>query len=147
MNLRLAESTGMNIFQYKLLSFVLSAVILGLIGSFYAHYETYIVGDTFGMWVNIYAQVYAILGGVGFAVLGPIVGSALMTIVPEALRLSNLLAYVFNGVILILLILFLPEGVLSLSKIRIPFKNLKHNIFKKSEASKSAISKGEGESK
>ena len=67
---RLAESIGINIFRYKLLSFVIASAIAGLAGSFFAHYQTFIMPDTFSMWRNIYVQLYAILGGIGFATMG-----------------------------------------------------------------------------
>ncbi|OGO22621.1 MAG: hypothetical protein A2144_14035 [Chloroflexi bacterium RBG_16_50_9] len=114
LNPRLAESLGVNIFRYKLLAFVVSSGIVGLIGSFYAHYGGFVIPTTFGMWINIYIQIYAILGGLGYATLGPLVGSAIMTFFPEMIRMAKEVAPVFTGAILILLILFLPKGILSL---------------------------------
>ncbi len=111
---RLAESIGVDISKYKLLSFVLSSAAAGLVGCFFAHYQSFIMPDTFTMWRNIYIQIYAILGGIGFAILGPLVGSTVMTIFPEFMRSSMLLAQIFIGIILILLIIFFPEGILGL---------------------------------
>lgn len=85
-NSQLAESIGINIFRYKLASFVLSSTLCGLIGSFFAHYQTFVVPDSFGMWQNIYVQIYAILGGLSYATLGPLVGSAVMTFFTELIR-------------------------------------------------------------
>jgi branched-chain amino acid transport system permease protein len=111
---RLAESIGVNVFRYKLLSFVIASAIAGLIGSYFAHYQTFIMPATFSMWRNIYIQLYAILGGIGYAVTGPLLGSVVMTIFPEFMRGAVLLSQIIIGVILILLILFLPEGLLGL---------------------------------
>lgn len=114
LNPRLAESIGVNIFRYKLLSFVVASSILGLIGSFWAHYGGFVIPTTFSMWGNIYVQIYAILGGIGYATLGPLAGSAVMTFLPEMIRMTQEVAPVFTGAILVLLILFLPKGLLSL---------------------------------
>jgi branched-chain amino acid transport system permease protein len=111
---RLAESLGINIFKYKMLSFVIASAIAGLIGSFYAHYEGFVIPDTFSTWQNIYIQLYAILGGIGYAILGPLIGSGVMVFLPEFLRFSNIIAPIITGAILILLILFLPQGLLGL---------------------------------
>jgi ABC-type branched-subunit amino acid transport system permease subunit len=68
------------------------------------------------MWQNIYVQIYAILGGVSFAFLGPVVGAVVMTFFPEYIRMTSVVAPVFTGILLILLILFLPGGLLGLGK-------------------------------
>jgi branched-chain amino acid transport system permease protein len=118
MSPRLAESIGVNIFRYKLSSFVLSSALCGLIGSFYAHYHSFVTPASFGMWQNIYVQIYAILGGLGYATLGPFVGSAVMTFFPESIRMAEEVAPIFTGTLLVLLILFLPEGLLGVGKYR-----------------------------
>ena len=118
LNPRLAESLGVNIFKYKMSVFILASMIAGLIGSFYAHYEGFVTPDAYGIWVNINLQVYAILGGMGFAILGPLVGSSVMTVIPEALRNYVEYAPIISGAILIIFILFLPQGLLGLVAMR-----------------------------
>jgi branched-chain amino acid transport system permease protein len=114
LNLKLAESVGVDLFRYKMLSFVMSSCICGLIGAFYAHYNGFIIPSSFGMWQGINIQLYAIMGGIGFATIGPLLGSAVIIFVPELLRVANLIAPIITGVILILLILFFPSGLLGL---------------------------------
>lgn len=114
LNPRLAASIGVNVFQFKMLSFVVASAICGLIGSFYAHYAGYLIPGTFGIWENINVQIYAILGGIGYPTLGPLLGSLVMTLFPELMRIANILAPVITGAVLILLMLFLPEGLLGL---------------------------------
>lgn len=118
LNLRLAESLGVNAFRYRLAVFVVGSAIAGLIGSFYAHYQTFVAPDSFGMWQNIYFQIYAILGGIGFPIMGSLVGAGLMTLLPEVSRGTVLYANIIMGVLLILLVLFLPQGVLGIGKWR-----------------------------
>ena len=93
---------------------VLGSAIAGVAGSFFAHYQGYILPDSYVMWVNIYIQIYAILGGLGYAIMGPMVGSALMTFVPELLRVAREIAPIYMGAVLVLVILFQPKGLLGL---------------------------------
>lgn len=111
---RLAESLGVNLFRYRLLAFIIASTAAGLMGSFFAHYYGAIVPATFGPFKTIYVHVYAILGGIGSPILGPVVGSLIMTIVPEILRVTEGVEPIFTGLIIILLVLFLPTGLLGL---------------------------------
>ena len=114
LNPRLAESLGVNIFRYRLIAFVITAAAAGLMGSFFAHYYGSIVPTTFGPFKTLYVQVYAILGGVEFAILGPIIGSLIMTLIPEFLRITKEVEPIFTGIIIVLLVIFLPDGLLGL---------------------------------
>jgi branched-chain amino acid transport system permease protein len=114
LNPRLAESLGVNIFRYRLLAFVITATATGVMGSFFAHYYGSIVPTTFGPFKTLYVQVYAILGGVEFAIWGPVIGSLIMTLVPEFLRITKEVEPIFTGIIVVLLVIFLPDGLLGL---------------------------------
>jgi branched-chain amino acid transport system permease protein len=117
LNPRLAQSMGVDVFRYRLLSFVVGCAITGLVGSFYAHYQTFIIPTAFNLFPKtIYIQVYAILGGVGYATLGPIVGSALLTFFPELVSVAEEKSIIIVGAMVVLVILFLPRGLLSLSE-------------------------------
>jgi branched-chain amino acid transport system permease protein len=111
---RLAESLGVSIFRYRLLAFVIASAAAGLMGSFFAHYYGSVVPATFSPLKTIYVHVYAILGGVEFAIAGPIIGSLVMIIVPEFLRIAKEVEPVFTGLLVILLVMFLPDGLLGL---------------------------------
>jgi len=114
LNARLSRALGVDVFKYRLLAFVVSCMLLGLIGSFYAHYTRYISPATFPIMVSVKIQMYAVLGGFGFAILGPLVGSFFMTLLPEVMQSMKEYANLFIGGIVILLMLFLPGGLLSL---------------------------------
>jgi branched-chain amino acid transport system permease protein len=124
---RLAESIGINLFKYKISALVVCSCICALVGVFYAHYEAFIIPDTFNMWQNIYVQIYAILGGMGYAVVGPVLGAIVMTWFPELMRIASLIAPIITGIVLILLILFLPRGLMGLLEYRI---TIAHKIAK-----------------
>jgi branched-chain amino acid transport system permease protein len=113
----LAESLGVSVFNYRMLAFVLASTISGLMGGFYAHYYGALVPGSFGPFKTIYVHVYAILGGVGFPILGPLIGSLVMTFVPEFLRITEGVEPIFTGILIILLVLFLPDGLLGLTRL------------------------------
>jgi branched-chain amino acid transport system permease protein len=118
LNPRLAESVGVNVFRFRLLSFVTGSALVGLIGGFYAHYTGFLSPNTFGIWENINLQIFAILGGLGYPIAGPLLGSAVMTLLTESMRSVKTIAPAAQGAILVLLILFLPTGLLGLLQLR-----------------------------
>lgn len=111
----LAESLGIDLFRYRLLAFVIAGAIAGLMGSFFAHYFGTLTPSSFGPFKTITIHIYAILGGVGFAIAGPVVGAFIMTIVPELLRITEGLEPIITGILIVLLVMFLPDGILGLS--------------------------------
>jgi branched-chain amino acid transport system permease protein len=143
LNLRLASSLGVNVFRYRLAVFVVGSAVAGLIGSFYAHYQGFVAPDTFGMWQNIYFQIYAILGGIGFPIVGSLVGSGLMTMLPEALRGAAVYANIIMGVLLVLLVLFLPQGILGIGRWRSQMWSVLRRLWNRAQGNEAAISEGE----
>ncbi len=128
LNPRLAQSLGINLFRYRLIAFVISAMASGVVGSFYAHYFGTIEPGTFSVFKSIYVQIYGILGGLNFYIMGPIVGAFIMTLLPEFLRISKEIEPILTGAILVLLVIFLPGGILSfpekLSSLRQPSRKI-----------------------
>jgi branched-chain amino acid transport system permease protein len=118
LNPHLAESIGVNVFRYRLIAFVIASGAAGLEGSFYAHYIGSINPHAFNIFKTIYLHIYAILGGTGSAFLGPTIGTFIMTFVPESLRIAKEIEPILTGALLILLIIFLPGGILSLLNLR-----------------------------
>ena len=110
----LAESIGVNLHHYRLVAFAVSSGAAGLVGSFYAHYIGAVTPGSFGIFKTIHVHICAITGGLGFAMLGPIIGSLIMTFIPELLRITGEIEPIFTGFLLIFLIKFLPGGMLSL---------------------------------
>jgi branched-chain amino acid transport system permease protein len=129
LNPRLAESIGVNVFRYRLIAFVIASAVAGMEGSFYAHYIGSINPNAINIFKTIYVHIYAILGGTGFAFLGPIIGTFIMTFVPESLRITEAIEPILTGALLILLVIFLPGGILGLLDLRHrhwqPFEDIK----------------------
>lgn len=109
---RLAQSLGINIYRYRILSFVIASTAAGTMGAFYSHYYQVIVPAMFGGFISIQLQVYAALGGLEYYILGPIVGAFIMIFVPEWLSIAQEIQPIIFGAILIIIIVFFPGGIL-----------------------------------
>lgn len=106
----LACCLGVDLVFYKLLAFALSAAMAGLAGVLYGVYITYINPIDAGLWNGFYAVMYIVIGGIGtFA--GPIVGTLFLVTLPELLRRFQDYRLLLLGVLLILTITFLPQGI------------------------------------
>jgi branched-chain amino acid transport system permease protein len=112
---QLAQSVAINPFRYRLVAWTLSSTIAAAVGSFYAAYSQSVVPGTFGPFKSIYIQIYGILGGMGFVIMGPIVGALVLTLLPEALRFLKGNEPIFTGALIILIVMFLPHGLLGLA--------------------------------
>ncbi len=111
---KLAEVQGVNVYRYRLASSVIGVFFVGMVGSFYAHYQNLLMPNTFSFQCTIYIQMYALVGGLGYYIAGPILGAFVMVFLPEALRSGQEYQPIFFGVLLILIIVFLPGGLLSI---------------------------------
>jgi branched-chain amino acid transport system permease protein len=108
-----AESIGINTTRYKLIALSISAALTALAGAFYANYFLF-VDPTVVLPLSLSVEIVlmAIIGGLG-TVQGPVVGAILLKLASEIFRNqfanANLLIY---GLLLVLVILFLPDGLL-----------------------------------
>jgi len=109
---RVAENMGINTVYIKNVVFILSAMLAAAAGVFSAHLTRIITPDlaTFDQAVNILA--YAVLGGTS-SFLGPIVGGLVLGALPEVLRFLQQYRGVFNGLVLLVVIVYLPGGVVN----------------------------------
>ena len=107
-----AETVGVNVYRWKVLAFVISAVYAGVGGGLFAYSSAgYINSDPFTFDRSVFFLVCVILGGAATR-YGPLVGTAILTYLP--LRYANLAEYnlIIYGVVLLLTLAFLPEGIL-----------------------------------
>jgi branched-chain amino acid transport system ATP-binding protein/branched-chain amino acid transport system permease protein len=111
-----AEAAGIDTFNWKLKAIVLSGLIAGAIGGFYAVVLLVVTpASVFGMLTSAQALIVALFGGVGSA-WGPVIGSAILIPLAEVLqgelgdKLPGIQGVVY-GIAIILVILFAPEGI------------------------------------
>jgi branched-chain amino acid transport system permease protein len=108
-----AEVMGVNAPRYKVLAFALSAMYAGVAGSLYAHLSGYISPDTYGFDQTVVFVTMLVLGGAG-SLLGCVLGAVLLTFLPEWLRGLKDYYMVIYGVSVLLLMVFLPTGIVGL---------------------------------
>ena len=105
-----ASLMGIDVRARKMQAFVAGAAIAGLAGALEAHLTFFISPGEFGFDRGVEILTMAILGGIG-GLVGPVLGAIIITLLPEVLRgLANYRLMV-NGVILVLIVLFLPQGI------------------------------------
>ena len=101
---------GIDVANTKMFAFVLGAAIAGLAGGLDAHLTFFIGPQEFGFDKGVEILTMAILGGIG-GLPGPLLGAAILTLLPELLRSLKDFRLVVNGLILVLIVLFLPKGI------------------------------------
>lgn len=105
-----AASLGVDIAAHKRFVFVLSAGLAGLAGVLYAHYLSFIAPASFGFGFSVQLVVMVVLGGMA-SVWGSVVGAFFLTALPEALREFEDIDILVYGAILVLTIMFVPDGL------------------------------------
>jgi branched-chain amino acid transport system permease protein len=117
-----AESLGINVFKYKMIAIFISAFMTSLGGAFYTNYIYYLhPGTMMSMAFSIEIILRPIIGGMG-TVLGPVIGSFLITPLAELSRIYFAKAgyeglhLVIYGFLLVAVVLFFPRGVISYIK-------------------------------
>lgn len=108
-----AQSLGINVYRYKVLSFTISTSYAAVAGAFFAYYDGYISPDILGLNLSILFLVMAFIGGIG-NIYGSIVGAFALTIIEEYARGFGNFHVLAYGFMLVLIILFLPKGLVGL---------------------------------
>lgn len=106
-----AEAMGIHVFRYKMIVFILSSLLVGLAGAFYATYTSYIDPSSFAAAQSNDMLVMVIFGGLGNTV-GSFIGAISLSILPEALRDLAQYRQLIYGVLLVLLMMVKPQGLL-----------------------------------
>lgn len=120
-----ANAMGVNTSLYKIQIFLLSGTYAGIAGFLYAHYVRFVNPDPFNLFFSILLVMMVAIGGMR-NIWGSLIGAALFTILPELLRSVSYIQTVLYGLVLLLIMLFMPKGLVdgiisiisSLSKIK-----------------------------
>jgi branched-chain amino acid transport system permease protein len=106
-----AEAAGIDTTYYKVLAFSQGALLSGFAGALFAHSTSYISPADFTYHRAVEILVFAVFGG-SEHLLGPVFGAMFLTTVPEALRFVSEYRYIVYGVLLVLMMIFRPQGVI-----------------------------------
>lgn len=106
----LAQHIGINVFRQRVVCFTIACTLVGMTGTLFAHYQTYISPKSFDIWKSEFALVHLIVGGLT-TVGGPVAGAISLTMIDEALRATGYFRTIFFGLVLIASVLLLPGGL------------------------------------
>ncbi len=106
-----AEAMGVHTTRYKIQAFVLAAFFAGIAGSYYAHFVKYISPDSFYIYESFILLAMLAFGGQG-NLIGPMVGAAVLIIIPELFRFLQEYRMLVYGGILIIMMLVRRQGLL-----------------------------------
>ena len=112
-NLRLAEACGIPTRKYMLLAFTVGSGLAGFAGALQAHHATFISPGSFNIVVAVNLILMLILGGRN-SLLGAILGATFVTPLPEFLRSTQEMQNILFGVVILIVLRFLPSGLVSL---------------------------------
>jgi branched-chain amino acid transport system permease protein len=106
-----ARTVGIDVARLKLTAFVISAVYASVAGSLLALMNKFITPDVAGFLHSIEMVTMTVLGGAG-SVLGAILGAAILTSLPQVLTVFQEYEHLVLGLVMMLVMIFLREGLL-----------------------------------
>jgi branched-chain amino acid transport system permease protein len=111
-----AEAMGVDTTRYKVLSFVISSMFAGIAGGLFAHFTMYLHPNSFLFITSFNVIIMIVVGGLG-SIPGAITGAILVTVLLEALRQFGPFRMVNFAIILILIMIYRPQGLFGDRKI------------------------------
>jgi branched-chain amino acid transport system permease protein len=105
-----AQCNGVNVARTKVFAFTISAFYAGVGGSLFSLTQHYINPENFNLYQTILQFCMVIVGGAA-SLVGPFIGAAILTWLPELLRNAQALQEIGYGLLLIVFVIFLPRGL------------------------------------
>ncbi|MBO8164494.1 MAG: branched-chain amino acid ABC transporter permease [Brevibacillus sp.] len=106
-----AKAMGLPVAYYKMLAFIIGAVLAGFCGGLFAHITTTITPDDFNYHKVVEILSFAVIGG-SEIVWGPLFGAFILTTLPEVLRVLAEYKMIMYGAIMVLVMAFRPHGLI-----------------------------------
>jgi branched-chain amino acid transport system permease protein len=98
------------VFSIKLIVYTFSGVTAAMAGAVFGSLQSYITPETFNFELGLFFFICIVIGGRG-AILGPLMGTIVLTALPEIVAPLAKLGQFFYGVLLLLVVLLVPEGM------------------------------------
>lgn len=115
-----AESMGIGSTKYKVMAFVTGAFFAGIAGAMYSSYFFYIDPDLFGFQKSIDILVIVVLGGMG-SISGSVIAAVVLELISMFLQAYPELKMVIYGALLVLIMLFRPQGIMGSRELSLSF--------------------------
>lgn len=133
-----AKAMGVNMAYYQILAFVISAAYAGAAGALFAHLNTYISPDIFEFKSTLFVMTMTMVGGMG-SLAGSIVGGLALPILQEYFRVYEDWQLVAYGIAIMVVVLFIPGGVIELTRKLKALRSLRRLPFWKPVDKKSQL--------
>jgi branched-chain amino acid transport system permease protein len=114
-------SVGINVYRLKVTVFIVSAAFAGFGGALFAHQQNYVSPDNFQFFSSVFFLLAILFGGAG-TLSGPVIGAAVLTLLPEFLHDFDKYRLIVYGSFILLTLYFLPSGVMGMFR-RKPGRN------------------------
>ena len=105
------QSMGINTTQMKVIAFALGSVFAGVAGVVFAANTTFINPASFTIWESVMVLLIVVLGGMG-SIPGVVVSALVIKLLPEYLRAFSQYRMLVFGAVLIIMMIFKPDGLL-----------------------------------
>jgi branched-chain amino acid transport system permease protein len=106
----MAAAVGIPGYRVKLAVFTFSGVVAGIAGALFGALQTYITPDTFAFDLSLFFFICIIIGGKG-SIIGPFIGTVVLTLLPEVVSPLAKYSHLFYGVLLLAVVLIIPGGL------------------------------------
>ena len=130
-----AAASGVDTYRLKVRAFVVSAAFAGVAGALTAHYSGFITPDMTSFLKNVELATMVVVGGRG-STLGAVLGAALLTALPQLLGGYADYEMVAFGLILMLTMIFLPDGIVPTLTAKLRALNSKRGSGVKADAAR-----------
>jgi branched-chain amino acid transport system permease protein len=118
-SLGLASSVGVNVVRYRLANVLVGNFFVAVAGGYLVASTLVAIPTMFTFANSINVMMYVVVGGITHTLSGPIIGALIVTFIPEYLRMAKEYEPIITGAAIILIIIFMPMGLLGLLEYRI----------------------------
>ena len=112
-NVHAAQGLGINVRNYKILAFAVSAFLTGLSGGMYAHLVGFISPETFNSTQSTLFMTMLLFGGISTSA-GPVVGAGVLIVIKEVFKAFSKYQILIYGIFILIVLFFFPNGIVGL---------------------------------
>jgi branched-chain amino acid transport system permease protein len=132
-SLGLASSVGVNVVRYRLANVLIGNFFVAVAGGYLVASTLVAIPTMFTFANSINVMMYVVVGGITHVLSGPIIGALIVTFIPEYFRLAKEYEPIITSAVIILIIIFVPGGILGLGSSVV--SRLRNNRFGKKNGS------------
>ena len=118
-SLGLASSVGINVVRYRMANVLIGNFFVALAGGYVVASTLVAIPTMFTFTNSIAVMMYVVVGGIAQTLTGPLIGALIVTFIPEYLRVAKEYEPIITAAAVILIIIFIPTGLLGLIEYRI----------------------------